>query len=322
MKNIPTRSYVACVPHVPFLATQERSWNPSLWDAYDARVREFQSFDPELIFAFGGDHYSGMHLKLAPSFVVGQIGEALPDCGGSPGKLDIPREISMACAKFLVEAGFDIATSHAMQVDHGFSNALANFCGNVGARPVIPIHINSLSDPRPTLKRCRQLGEAVGRFAATLEKRVAFLGSGGLSHQTDFIFPQFDTAPDQETLDYILHGGSVGPVTREVWFQKVDEGMDHLKDEIYEGRLKPFINAAWDRRFLGLFAAGDLTAFDGWVDQDILAEAGYGGGEVRTWIAATAAGMVAGTSAPIVDYYSDETFLAVGAAVAHALDAA
>jgi 2,3-dihydroxyphenylpropionate 1,2-dioxygenase len=318
MANSSARSYVACVPHVPFLATQARSWNPGLWEAYDARVREFNNFDPELIFAFGGDHYSGMHLKLAPTFVVGQIAEALADCGGSPGKLDIPREISLACASFLIDEGFDIATSHAMQVDHGFSNALANFCGDVGARPVVPIHINSLSDPRPSLKRCRLLGEAVGRFAETLGKRVVFLGSGGLSHQTDFIFPQYDTAPDPETLNYILHGGSVGPLTREAWFKKVDDGMDHLKGEIYEGRLKPYINSAWDRHFLELFAAGDLTAFDGWADKDILAEAGYGGGEVRTWIAAAAAGMVAGTQAPVVDYYSDETFLAVGAAVAHA----
>ncbi len=316
------QTYVACVPHVPFLATQERSWNPGLWEAYDARVREFQAFNPELVFAFGGDHYSGMHLKLAPTFVVGQIAEALPDCGGTPGKLNIPRDISMACANFLMEAGFDIATSHAMQVDHGFSNALAAFCGDVGARAVVPIHINSLSDPRPTLRRCRQLGEAVGKFAVGLNKRIAFLGSGGLSHQTDFIFPQYDTAPDEDTLNYIVHGGSVGPLTREVWFENVDKGMDHLKGEIYEGRMKPYVNAAWDENFLKLFASGDLSAFDSWTDKAILKEAGYGGGEVRTWIAAAAAGMAAGGPEPVVDYYSDKTFLAVGAAVAHAGQAA
>ena len=318
MTALTTHSYVACVPHVPFLATQERAWNPELWQAYDARVAEFQKFDPELVFAFGGDHYSGIHLKLAPTFVVGQIGEALADCGGSPGKLDIPRDISMALANHLVEEGFDIATSHAMEVDHGFSNALASFCGNVGARPVVPIHINSLSDPRPTLRRCRQLGEAIGRFAGTLGKRVAFIGSGGLSHQTDFIFPQYETAPSEDMQNFIVHGGGVGPIDREVWFKQVDDGMDHLKGEIHEGRMKPYVNAAWDRRFLDIFVSGDLTGFDSWTDKDILEQAGYGGGEVRTWIAAAAAGQVAGTTAPLLDYYSDKTYLAVGAAVAHA----
>lgn len=317
--EIDSGSYVACVPHVPFLSIQDRSWNPGLWEAYDARIKELHDFDPEIVFVFGGDHYSGIHLNLAPTFVIGQIAEALSDCGGSPGKLNIPREIATQCANFLIEDGFDIATSYAMEVDHGFSNVLGAFLGDVGSRPVVPVHINALTYPRPTLRRCRQLGEAIGRYAATLGKRTAFLGSGGLSHQTDFIFPQYDTAPNEDVRNFIVHGGTVGPITREAWFKQVDDGMDHLKGEIYEGRFKPYVNGCWDRNFLELFAKGDMKAFDDWTDEAVLKEAGYGGGEIRMWIAAAAAGQAAGAPAPIVDYYSDETYLAVGAAVAHAV---
>ena len=75
--------------------------------------------------------------------------------------------------------------------------------------------------------------------------------------------------------------------------------MDHLKGEIHEGRVKPYVNAARDRRFLDILVSGDLTGFDSWTDKDILEQAGYGGGGVRTWIAAAAAaGNVAGTTAP------------------------
>ena len=44
--------------------------------------------------------------------------------------------------------------------------------------------------------------------------------------------------------------------------------------------------------------------------------AGYGGGEIRQWIAAAAAGHAAGIKRIGVDYYSAETKLAVGVGVA------
>ena len=33
--------YVACTPHVPLLSMQERQVNPQMWDAYEARIAEF-----------------------------------------------------------------------------------------------------------------------------------------------------------------------------------------------------------------------------------------------------------------------------------------
>jgi 2,3-dihydroxyphenylpropionate 1,2-dioxygenase len=320
MSDSTTRSeaYLACVPHVPLLAMQEREINAEFWSAYEARVAELNAFDPDLVVVFGGDHYDNLFLNLAPQFLLGHVAEAVADCGGRAGKLDVPLEISRQCARFLVEDGFDIATSYAMSVDHGFSNVLANFLGELDARPVLPIHVNSLSDPRPTLRRCRQLGEAVGRFADTLGKRVAFLGSGGLSHQTDFIFPQYDTAADQTVRDYIVSGGSRGPISREAWMAEVRQGMNGLNTQLLDEDLKvPWINAEWDHAFLESFTSGDLTRFDSWTDEDILASAGYGGGEVRMWVAAAAAARAAGAGDLVLDYYSAETTLAVGLGVVH-----
>lgn len=53
----------------------------------------------------------------------------------------------------------------------------------------------------------------------------------------------------------------------------------------------------------------------------MIAQAGYGGGEIRTWLAAAAAGQAAGAATPVIDYYSDKDKLAVGIGVAHALAA-
>jgi 2,3-dihydroxyphenylpropionate 1,2-dioxygenase len=310
-------AYLACVPHVPLLSMQEKQQNPALWQAYDARVTEFEAFDPQVVIVFGGDHYSNIHLKLAPTFLVGHVAQAIDDCGGTPGTLDVPMALSTKLADALVTDGFDIATSYAMVVDHGFSNVLGAFLrGKLNARPVIPVHINSLSDPRPTMKRCRELGEAIGRWARSTGKRVAFLGSGGLSHQTNFIFPQYDTAPDQTVRDFIVHGG--GEISPEKWHGDIEAGMGKLSADLVSGEFKaPWINKEWDERFLQILGSGDLTGFDGWTDAEVLEAAGYGGGEIRMWIAAAAAGLAAGAPDITVDYYSDETTFAVGAGVAH-----
>ncbi|SDY78808.1 DODA-type extradiol aromatic ring-opening family dioxygenase [Herbiconiux ginsengi] len=49
------------------------------------------------------------------------------------------------------------------------------------------------------------------------------------------------------------------------------------------------INPEWDRDFLELFQAADLDALVGFSDEEILADAGNGALEVRTWILAQAA---------------------------------
>ena len=307
-KSESAAAYVACVPHVPLLAMQERTANADLWTSYDARVAEFEAFDPELVIVFGGNHYQGIYLNLSPSFIVGQFAEAVDDCGGFPGKLDIPLDLSIGLAAALVDQGIDIATSYAMTIDHGFSNVLGNFLkGRTASRPVIPIHINSLTFPRATMKRCREVGEAVGRYAATLGKRVAILGSGGLSHQT---------APSDEVREFIVHGR--GQISIEKWMGDIQTGMDKLSAEILDGSFEvPWVNAEWDRKFLDTLDAGDLTAFDSWTDDEILEQGGYGGGEIRMWIAAAAAGQAAGAPRLKVDYYSESDSIAVGAGVAH-----
>jgi 2,3-dihydroxyphenylpropionate 1,2-dioxygenase len=298
---------------------QDRELNRPFWDAYAALALALQAFDPELVFVFGADHYSGQHMRLMPSFAIAQAAEAIDDDGGYPGKLDVPSELSLACAAHVIERGIDVATSFAMEVDHGFSAVIGNFLGAVDARPTIPVFVNALAAPRPTFKRCRLLGEAVGEFAATLGKRVAFLGSGGLSHETGEIFPQYLDASDARTREYILHGGTRGELTREVWIAEMREGLQAVNGMLLDhvpgvGEIRE----EWDDEFLRLFTAGDLTVFDAWTDAEVLREGGNGAGEVRQWIAAAAAAQKAGAGPITVDYYSHGLPMGVASVVVHA----
>jgi 2,3-dihydroxyphenylpropionate 1,2-dioxygenase len=312
--------YVACVPHTPLVRLQDDQRGPSnaFWTAYDARVAEFATFDPELVIIFGSDHYSNLHLNLMPSFLIGHGAHAIDDCGGFPGKLDVPSPLSVALSNHLVAENFDIATSYAMKVDHGFSSALSYFLHNdLAARPVIPIFINAVAEPRPSLRRCRELGEAIGAWAAQLGKRVAFIGSGGLSHFTGRMFPQFHSAPTDEVRHYIVHGGSDQGIPDEKWHGNISVMCRATSDRMVDGDLESTVSQAWDLRFLDAFGTADMTCLDDWDDADIVREGGEGASEIRMWIAAVAAGQAAGGGVLSVDYYSGETSLGVGAAVAH-----
>lgn len=319
MADSTRKAFLGCVPHAPFMMLQDRNLNRPFWDAYGEQVRAFREFDPELVFVFGADHYSGQHMRLMPAFAIAQAAQAIDDDGGCPGRLDVPFDLSLACATYLIESGIDVATSFSMDVDHGFSAVIGHFLGSIDARPVVPVFVNSLAAPRPTFKRCRMLGEAIGTFAARLGKRVAFLGSGGLSHETADVFPQWLDAPDQRTRDYILHGGSKGDLTRETWLSEMHEGL-----QVVNGLLLDKVPGVgeiredWDDAFLRLFTAGDLTVFDEWKDADVLREGGNGAGEVRQWIAAAAAARKAGAGPISIDFYSHGLPMGVASVVAHA----
>jgi len=74
------------------------------------------------------------------------------------------------------------------------------------------------------------------------------------------------------------------------------------------------INEAWDRDFLARWAANDRAAMLSYNDADVYRDAGQGGFEIRTLIAAAAA---AKGSQGIIDFYAPIPIFAVGCTVAH-----
>jgi 2,3-dihydroxyphenylpropionate 1,2-dioxygenase len=323
MQQNDTVAYAVCFPHLPFMTIQDRALNAPLWAAVDRQAAALRAFDPQVVFVFGSDHYEGQHMANMPTFAIGHAAQAIDDRGGFPGTLRIPAQIARACAAFLVREEFDIANSHAMRVDHGFSAALHHLLGGVEARSVVPVFINALCEPRPTFRRCRKLGDAVGRFAATLGRRVAFIGSGGLSHETGDIFPQVAEVQDAALRDYLVHGGAQGAISREAWRRNLNAGLTIVNEQLQQrvpgvGQSRP----EWDAAFIRLLQAGDLRVFDRWEDAEVLHSGGNGAGEVREWIAALAAAAAAGAPRIEVDHYEAGTCIGVAAAVVHAQPAA
>jgi len=312
-----------CSSHSPLLYCYARE--PERWvdlqTVFSERKAAIEAFAPDVVIAFTSDHFNGFFLDLMPSFCVGTRAEAINDIGGFPGQLNVPERDALSLAHYLRAAEFDVAVSLDMKLDHAISQTLTIMLGGLDTVPVVPVFINCINPPFVAFKRSRQLGEAIGRFAMGLDKRVLFLGSGGLSHNPTRYYPSFGTGESDVTAYQLTGGSSPDALSKQAWLARLEsmhiEGAQMLVDgSRTKADLK--LNDEIDRAFLDLVTEDNLRAVDTWVPEDIVATAGIGWMEMHTWIASIAANRAAGGGVPVVDFYSEMLELGISAGVAHA----
>ena len=141
----------------------------------------------ETIVAFTSEHIDNLQPRLAPPFLIG-VGESHaafpePQFNLAPVTRRGDPELAEELVRALYAMGFDPAHSSELRLDHGTTLPLAQLGIAEGVR-VVPIIVNSLFPPLPTLARCRDLGAAVAAALArsTFGRRVALLATGGISH--------------------------------------------------------------------------------------------------------------------------------------------
>lgn len=268
-------------------------------DAVLAQARaEVEAFDPELIVIFAPDHYNGLFYDLMPPFVIATAAESVADYKTLPGPLSVDRDTALAMARFILDSDVDIALSHRLQVDHGCTQTLEELTGSLTRYPVVPIIINSVAPPFAPYRRIRTLGEAVGRFLATLDKRVLVLGTGGLSHEPPV--PLLAGAPD-EIANFLIAGRNPTPEAR-----AARQARTIAAGKVYgtpDSPLTP-LNPDWDLNFIETLTSGRLDAVDAFSVEEISKAAGRSTHEIRTWVAAFAAlSAAAGPYTARTDYY-------------------
>jgi aromatic ring-opening dioxygenase catalytic subunit (LigB family) len=142
---------------------------------------------PDAIVIFSSDHFDRCFFDNLPPFLV-----AVGDSAEGPINeyLKIPKvkvSVDGGLGRFLVseglENGVDFASSADLPLDHAEIVPLSFLTPNWDI-PIVPIVVNAFAPPMPSLKRCTQVGafvrEALERWPE--RKRVAVLGTGGLSH--------------------------------------------------------------------------------------------------------------------------------------------
>lgn len=301
-----------CMSHSPFIGLV------SPGDKVEQEVRaqlarlasEVASFRPDLVLMLAPDHFNGFFYDMMPAFCVGARAVSVGDYNSPAGPLSTDEHLAVRFVDALSREGFDVAISYRMQVDHAFAQPLEALTGALGNYPVVPIFINAAAPPRPSMARVRKFGEAVGRFAMSLGKKVLLVGSGGLSH--DPPVPAIKTAPP-EVQEALIAGRNPSKEARQLRQERtLQAGRDFAAGK---GNLLD-LNEEWDRGFLAVIDRGDLSAFDSYDDESITLAAGRAGHEVRSWVAAFSAQSAAGPMRTNVVYQAPIPEWIVGMAMA------
>lgn len=281
-----------CASHSPLMLTDIEPTDVSAQDEFNAGLavaaRELDAFDPELVVVFGPDHFNGFFYDLMPSFCIGLAAQSAEDWKLSPDRLRVPKDLALGCVRALHAEDIDVALSYDMKVDHGITIPLHKLAGSLDRYEVLPVFVNCAADPRPSFRRSRMFGDAVGRYLTGTGKRIAVIGSGGLSH--DPPTPRIGAVPEP-VAERLIHRHT--PSREEL--DRRENRVIELARELVQGQgpcMPP--DREWDRRFLDRFVAFDDCGIDGITDAEIDCEAGFGGHEVRSWVAASAAARALG----------------------------
>ena len=157
----------------------------------------------------------------------------------------------------------DLSYAQEWKFDHGIMVPLHFLTPNYDI-DVIPVNINCQGPPLTPLQRSWAFGEALRRACDSTSKRIAIVGTGGISH----------------------------------WPATPDSGK---------------INENWDRDFLDKWENNRKEDLLAYTDEQVYAEAGQGGFEIRTFISIAAA---CGGQKGNILFYAPIPIYAVGCTVA------
>ena len=245
-----------------------------------ARVRDtVATLAPDAVVVIGPDHFHAHFYDVMPPFVLGvEAAEGFGDFGSTSGPLPVAGELAWSVHAGLGDAGFDVALSYALTVDHGVVQGYEMVTGGTSL-PMVPIVVNTAAPPLPTPARCVALGRALGAAieASPFSGRVLVLASGGLSHWLPSNDPRELEGDRRDTL---IHGRAD---------TRAFAAAREPRVRAMGGRPDARVNAEWDRWFLERLSAGDVDAVAALGHEGIEEHAGSGGQEVRTWLIGAAA---------------------------------
>ncbi|HEX4060611.1 MAG TPA: hypothetical protein VHY58_06265 [Streptosporangiaceae bacterium] len=235
---------------------------------------------PDVLVVIGPDHFHANFYDAMPPFVLGvEEAEAFGDFGSRSGPLPVAATLAWAVRDGLAGAGFDVALSYALTVDHGIAQTYDMVRG-LADLPLVPLVVNTAAPPLPSMARCQALGRALGAAVRAADAgRVLVVASGGLSHWLPSNDPR-DASVPADRRAAMIHG------RRDV---RAFSATREPRVRALAGHPDAPVNAAWDAWFLKQLVAADLDPVTGLGDEGLEQRAGTGGHEVRTWLIGFAA---------------------------------
>jgi 2,3-dihydroxyphenylpropionate 1,2-dioxygenase len=235
---------------------------------------------PDALVLFYPDHFRQFRLDNMPTFSLGlKRIRTLGDWYLPKAEYAVDEVLALPLLRGLIDRGFDVAFRLEVLMDHGGAQPLQVL--DVGSLPILPIAINSVAPPLPTLRRCFALGQAISEVLTEVcgsAKRIAVIGSGGLSHAvpmarweeldpSDARWPVYVSGVPDEQLEAIERG-RVASVVAAV------------------GTPQVLVNQPFDRQVMEWIEDGAVEQFLDLDPQELPRQGGNGMNEVRNWVAA------------------------------------
>lgn len=162
-------------------------WQP-LFSGLSTLAQWLEARSPDSLIVVTNDHLDQFGFEAWPTFAISAVSE-YPLADEGKGAPELPplrgdRELGLELARQLIDAGFDLAVCHRYTADHGIYSPLS-VLDPARRWPIVVLHANTILEPLPSPGRYWALGEALGEAlrGTKLERRVAVLAFGGLSHE-------------------------------------------------------------------------------------------------------------------------------------------
>ena len=184
-----------------------------LANAFAELGKRISAARPDVIIVIGADHWANFFLDNVPAICIG-VGD---EHGGPPEKwlADYPHtrmvgkpDLAIHLAETAFAGGFEPSLSYRMRLDHAFCVPLWK-TGLDPLPPIVPIVINALQAPLPTIARCLAFGELIANAIKGFPDpdRIVILASGGLSHSVgEPQMGEIDEAFDRECIERFSDG--------------------------------------------------------------------------------------------------------------------
>jgi hypothetical protein len=233
--------------------TQDRLDHHRIMDSFQVLHDRLHEWSPDVLLVIGDDQAENFLQDNLPPFciytgdeVAGypfqrpaarvNLWEAPPETKYS---FRCPKGFARDMRNHLISSGFDLASSSALKgwswgLAHAHINPLV-FLDPEGKFPLLPLFVNCYGEeagpdypPRPTPRRCYQLGQGIRRFLDQRSERVAVVASSSWSHS--FLAHKLqcraiDIETDRRNLEWVRQGK--GSKLAELTPAEIQQSGDH-----------------------------------------------------------------------------------------------
>src|SRR5260370_6690686 len=186
-----TVAAVIASQHHPFYvrgSTAAGADPPPFGDEWVAKIEAFREplprARPDVLVMVGSDHFHQLWLDNMPQFLVGKAPFYDANFYNEEREFGLPRmlltgheELSAYLLRERLDAGFDLAFSNELRIDHSITCPLITLRPQADL-PIVPVYTNVFAPPLPQPKRFVQLGRAIRQLVEAWpgDQRVAGRG--------------------------------------------------------------------------------------------------------------------------------------------------